>query len=208
LALAICQSLEADATHPEDQIPEFTSALCAWMGRTRPAQDADQRPTTTQERPREADNLLHAIWDLLDPNLQDAFSLAYNKKRRERGPGPTRISTRDLFQALARIDDGTLQRLLADLPQEAMPLPIDETVQKDRTVLEEEPLLSDCIAESLASFRRVTRPDRKVTSTDLFVDISKHGHGPSVSQLREHGVGPEEIDKEVDALGVEVLKAR
>ena len=68
----------------------------------------------------QSDNILHAIWDCLDANLQDAFSLAFNKKRRE---GSTRISTRDFFQALRRIEDGPLCRLLESLPEEALPEP-------------------------------------------------------------------------------------
>jgi hypothetical protein len=200
--------LEVDAIHPERKIPQLVSAVSIWMAKPRSAQTGSAADVIRSDQPATHDNLLHSMWDLLDPNLQDAFSLAYNKKRRERGPGPTRISTRDLFQALARIDDRALKRLLAELPAGAMPEPIDEAVPKDRSVLQEEPLLSDCIAESLVNFRRVSRPERKVNATDLFVDISKHGHGPSVRQLRQHGVGPAEIDKEVRALGVETLKPR
>lgn len=92
------------------------------------------------------------------------------------------------------------------LPAGAMPDPVDSAVKVDQSVWCEEPLLSDCIAESLTRFRRVTKPNRRVTSTDLFVDISKHGHGPSVSQLRKHGIGPDEIDAEVDKLGLKVLE--
>src|SRR5262249_46326954 len=73
-------------------------------------------------------NLLHLIWDSLDSNLQDAFSLAYNKKRRE---GSSRISTRDLFQALLRIKDEALRILIESLPQGALPEPVDSDVGDD-----------------------------------------------------------------------------
>ena len=203
--------LEADAGDPEREIPALVAAVSSLIARTGSAPTsgvAGRVKDERDERPTTQDNLLHGMWELLDPNLQDAFSLAYNKKRRERGPGPTRISTRDLFQALARIDDRALQRLLAELPEGAMPEPVDESVRKDDSVLREEPLLSDCIAESLASFRRVGCRDRNVKSLDLFVDIAKHGHGPSVRQLRQHGVDAGKIDEEVQALGVDTLRPR
>jgi hypothetical protein len=149
------------------------------------------------------DNPLHALWDCLDPHLQDAFSLAYNKKRRE---GSTRISTRDFFQALMRIRDGALQALLESLPKEALPEPVAADVPASPRLLEEDPLLSDCVAESLSQFKGMAPLPRKISPADVFVDVAKYGHGPSVARLRRHGVGPVEVEEQVQKLGLSVLR--
>jgi hypothetical protein len=159
---------------------------------------ADARRT-----PPLADNLLHAIWDSLDPNLQDAFSLAYNKKRRE---GSTRISTRDFFQALLRIRDDTLRPLLDSLPEGSLPEPVPAGVPASPQLLKEDPLLADCVADSLSHFQEMEPLPRKLTPADVFVDVAKHGHGPSVARLRQHGVGPAELEATVQKLGLSVLR--
>jgi hypothetical protein len=159
----------------------------------------EQGPST------EGECLLHRMWDSLDANLQDAFSLAYNKKRRE---GASRISTRDFFQALVRIQDDSLQLLLNSLPRGALPQPVDASVTVSRQVLEETPLLSDCVADSLNHFRQLQALPRRISPADIFVDVAKHGHGPSVARLRKHGVGPSEIEAEVQRLGLPVIRRK
>jgi hypothetical protein len=149
--------------------------------------------------------ILHMMWDCLDENLQDAFSLAYNQKRRT---GSNRISTRDLFQALVRIDDQAFHALADSLPEGALPEPVAPEVSSDDTVLQEEPLLSDCVADSLTAFRQSAPLPRKVSPADIFVDIAKHGHGPSVSRLRQHGVGPAEVETRVSQLKLPVQERR
>jgi hypothetical protein len=194
--------LEADPDDPEECLPCLTEAVAGLLGSSAPAH--------ARVPGLAPDNPLHALWDSLDPNLQDAFSLAYNKKRRE---GSTRISTRDFFQALARTRDEPTQKLLKTIPQEAMPEPVAADVPVTREVLEEEPLLSTCIAESLGRFHRVEQElqsrkralPRRLSPADVFVDIAKHGHGSSVAKLRQHGIGPKEIDAQVRKLGLAVI---
>ena len=150
-------------------------------------------------------NPLLEVWEYLDPDLQDAFSLAYNKKRQEiAAHGPTRISTRDLFRALAHVNDEELRRLLSTLPTEALPEPSDMNVTNEPRLLIDHVDVSDTIAESLRGFSQRLDPKRKITPTDIFVDISKYGDGPSVSQLRQHGIGPAEIDEKIASLGIKL----
>jgi hypothetical protein len=49
----------------------------------------------------------------------------------------------------------------------------------------------------LGAFAGVADPERKIGPTDIFVDISKHGHGPSIELLREKGIGPAAIESRV-----------
>jgi CHAT domain len=154
---------------------------------------------------RTSDNLLHIMWNSLDPNLQDAFSLAYNKKRRL---GKNRISTKDFFQALVRLDDDSVSALIESLPPAALPDPIDAGVPREnRLVLEEKPLLSDCVADSLEHFKELHPLPRRITAADMFVDIARYGHGESVSRLRQHGIGKKQIEERVQELGLAILES-
>jgi serine/threonine protein kinase len=175
-----------------------TSRAGLWARLTRWLTPKDVPPESAA-----ATNLLHAIWDGMDPQLQDAFSLAYNKKRRE---GSRRISTRDLFQALTRLQDVTLRTLIESLPPGSLPEPMADDVKADRRLSQENPLLSDCIQDSLSHFAKPAALPRKLTPVDVFVDIGKHGHGPSVARLRARGVTPEELERQVERLGLSVIR--
>jgi serine/threonine protein kinase len=167
------------------------------------ATDGSSRPDRPEGPRAEEANLLHLVWDQLDPSLQDAFLLAYNKKRRE---GSGRISTRDLFQALLRINDDSLRGLLDALPSGALPEAAAANVPIERHIMEDSPQLSDCVADSLRHFLRAQPLPRKLTSADVFVDLGKHGYGPSVAMLREHGVTAEELERQVRRIGLSVLR--
>jgi CHAT domain len=170
----------------------------------RPAADTVAGCGETKSDPKDSDNLLHIMWNSLDPNLQDAFSLAYNKKRRQ---GGNRISTKDFFQALVRLGDDSVSALIDSLPVEALPDPIDVDIPKEnRLVLEESPLLSDCVADSLEHFKELDPLPRRISSADMFVDIARYGHGESVSRLRHHGIGKKQIEERVQDLGLLVLQ--
>src|SRR5262249_23736474 len=117
--------------------------------------------------------------------------------------------TKDFFQALVRLGDGSLRLLIESLPEDSLPEPVDPHVPRDRRlVLEESPLLSDCVEESLEHFRELEDLPRRISPTDMFVDIAKHGHGPSVARLREHGVGEQEIEEQVRKLGLSILRRK
>ncbi len=201
---------------PEDQTPRLYrrpgtvdpakvvlvgSSIASSQGLSGPSSGTTCDPPTREVA---ADNLLHVMWHCLDDNLQDAFSLAYNKKRRQ---GGNRISTKDFFQALVRLEDDSVKRLIASLPLESLPDPIDAAVTSERRlVLQENPLLSDCVADSLEHFKEIPALPRKLSAADMFVDIAKHGHGESVSRLRQHGIGKKEIEERVCKLGLPVLR--
>ncbi len=201
---------------PEDHTPRLYSRkgavdptktiLVAGQTVPSPRRAAESPPGCGEplSNPSDSDNLLHFMWHCLDANLQDAFALAYNKKRRQ---GGNRISTKDFFQALVRLGDDSVNALLGSLPAEALPDPIDpEVPRENRVLLEEQPLLSDCVADSLVHFKDLNPLPRRISSADMFVDIAKHGHGESVSRLRHHGIGKKQIDERVEKLCLPVLQ--
>jgi hypothetical protein len=201
--LSQSQWLDVSGGRWERQLPQLVAAVAALLGDGVSPRPGPRPPSGRPATRSQPDNLLHSIWDSLDPGLQDAFALAYNKKRRE---GSTRISTRDFFQALVRLRDDTLAPLLDSLPADALPEPAPAGVSAAPELLEEDPLLSDCVAESLARFKELEPLPRKIAPADVFVDVAKHGHGPSVARLRQHGIGPAQIEARVRQLGLSVLE--
>ena len=194
---------------PRKDAPELSDAICQLIDEciranpaARPASAkqfaerlakcGERSPDTPELKPpRSSDNLLHTVWDQLDADLQDAFSLAFNKKRRT---GSMRISTRDLFEAMSRLGTGPLRDLFNQLPSGALPDPAPSDIPIDRTLLSAEPLLSDCVHDSLSEFRKFAARPSKLSPVDLFVDVAKHGEGASVVRLREHGVDPDAME--------------
>jgi hypothetical protein len=162
-------------------------------------------PGSTAVRDHVPGSVLHLIWDSLDAHLQDAFSLAYNKNRRE---GSSQIRTRDLFQALVRVDDGAMRLLIETLPEGSLPEPISSEVGMDRHLLHENPLLSSCVEDSLEHFLASGPLPRKLSPVDVFVDIGKHGDGSSVARLREYGVTPEVIETQVSSRNLAVVRRK
>jgi hypothetical protein len=97
--------------------------------------------------------------------------------------------------------------LIDSLPPGALPDPIDADVPKEnRLVLEETPLLSDCVADSLEHFKELQPLPRRISPADMFVDIARYGHGELVSRLRHHGIGKKQIEERVEELGLLILE--
>src|SRR5262245_11375576 len=153
------------------------------------------------EPPVNHDNLLHRLWSSFEPELQDALSVAYNQAKRE---GKTRISTRTFFAAVARLRPGPLPPFLDRLPEAALPEPIGADVPRESRILQEDPQLSTCVENALAHLGKRADPHHKLSTAEVFVEVAKHGTGPSVAHLRGQGITPEQIDRLVEELGWEV----
>jgi len=148
-------------------------------------------------------SFLDSIWELLEPELQDALSLALNQATRE---GKKTIRTRYFFAALARLRPEPLSELMQQIPEAALPKPVGENVQIERHILADEPHLSACIEDSLTHLSERASAYNRVSTTDMFVDIAKHGTGRSVARLRENGVSPQRVDEIVHGLGWVVIE--
>ncbi len=134
---------------------------------------------------------LRAIWPRLDPQVQRAVSIAYNENRRAGDPG---IKTPDLFSALQRVGDDSLQQVIAEIPSAALPPATPGPVTDEAYILEERPWLSNCVSASIRRLAKAVPDGRQISPTDIFADIAKHGTGDSVLLLRKHQVRPADID--------------
>lgn len=150
-------------------------------------------------------NPITAIWELLDPALQDVFALAANAARRE---GKDIISTRTLFAALRRLHPGSLTKFFAQVPSDALPDALSETLPLDRDALNGIKLMSSCVQKSLENLSLQATTTQPLTSEDVFIDIARHGKGDSVRRLRIHVVDEERINEIVRQLGWSVVDRR
>jgi hypothetical protein len=151
--------------------------------------------------PLHSENLLHRLWTSLEPDLQEALSLAYNQARRE---GKTRISTRTFFAAIARLRPEQLAGFLDRLPADALPEPISQEVPGESKILQENPQLSSCVENTLTHLGPRADAQHRLSAAEVFVDVAKHGSGASVIHLRERGITPEKIDQLALESGLEV----
>ena len=134
---------------------------------------------------------LRELWARLDPGTQRAINIAYNENRLAGDPG---IQSRDLFSALLRIDDPPLREITGEIPQSALPEATAGPVTEETYILDERPWLSGCVASSIDRLVKSAPADYRITPTDIFTDIARNGTGASVALLRQHNIGPADID--------------
>ncbi len=147
-------------------------------------------------------NFIHQVWDKLEPDLQDAISLAYNQAQRE---GGDKIKTKYFFAALARLRPEPIVEFLNYVPAESFPKPTSLDISTEKTLLSENPSLSGCVDESLRSLSARVPNNRKLSSADVLVDIAEHGTGSSVARLRKNGITKEKVNEIVDKLGWDII---
>ncbi len=171
---------------------------------TRLRQDTTRPPVPRAVPNDKSIDDLRALWDHMTPELQNGFSVAYNENRRAGDPG---IQTRDLFSALLRGAGAQLTSMVSEIPQAALPEAVQGPVPKQPYVLNERPWLSHCIASSVSRLGKAVLDGRDLTAADVFADIAKNGSGQSVALLRQHNIGPKEIDKILARKSLDVLQA-
>ena len=137
---------------------------------------------------------LKNLWSRMDDNLKNTISIAYNDNRMAGNGG---IKTADFFSAALKNPSRELKSLIKsieDVSDDALPKPKGGILLIDPYIMDEQPWLSDCVAESLTRLSKALPENRQLTTLDVFVDIAKKGHGHSVKVLRDHNIGPEEIE--------------
>ena len=165
----------------------------------------ERRPRRVQKaRPDDASiENLRALWDHMTPELQQAFSVAYNENRMAGDPG---IQTRDLFAAMLRVAGEQLTPIVSEIPESALPEAVQGSVAEQPYIIAERPWLSHCVASSIDRLRKVLPSGRHLSAADIFADIAKNGSGQSVALLRQHNIGPTEIDDILRRKGLDVLR--
>lgn len=156
-------------------------------------------------KPEEATvQLLRSVWPRMEPALQQALTIAYNENRQTGDPG---VQTSDLFAALQRVHPPSLKPFLEEIPRQALPAPTDAPVSQASYIEEERPWLSACVTHSLQRLSQSVPPDKLLTAAEIFADIAKNGNGRSVALLRQHKIGPAEIDDIIRRRGVILASA-
>lgn len=145
---------------------------------------------------------LKNLWPRMSTNLQKGFSIAYNENRRAGNGG---IKTEDLFAGLLKVQTEPLKQVVEDIPENALPKPINGPVNEQPYIITETPWLSPCVASSIERLSQQLPKGRPLTSVDIFADIAKHGHGNSVKLLRDHNIGPREIDQILQRKNIKVV---
>lgn len=148
-------------------------------------------------------NFVHQIWDKLEPDLQDALSLAYNQARRD---GRDLIKTKYFFAALARLRPEPVDEFMKLVPEGAFPKPISQEISVERTLLSGNPALSGCVDDSLRHLVDRVPANRKLSSADVLVDLAEYGTGSSVAKLRQNGVTADRVGDIVNELGWDVIR--
>jgi len=143
------------------------------------------------------------IWGQLHPDMQDAFVLANNERKRL---GHDKLHTELLFKALVRLGNSDLVKIFQKLPEGSLPTPVEETNSSNNTLFEDKPVLSGCVQDSMSSYLKLSNIRRDLTPSDIFIDIGKHGTGRSVARLRDHGVDEDELEKIAGGLGYDLVR--
>jgi hypothetical protein len=167
----------------------------------------EHRKKTTVAKAEPNDDTIHMLnrlWARMSPDLQKAFSIAYNENRLAGDPG---IQTRDLFAALRRVGASSLQSIVSEIPPAALPEPTSGPVSEEPYIVQERPWLSHCVASSIRRLSGTLPEGRVLTAADVFADIAKNGSGTSVALLREHKIGPSEIDAILRQKNIQVVGA-
>lgn len=184
---------------PKDFEGKIRKHLCMRMNRLM----KDKKNQLPRAQPNENDiHSFRNLWGRMDPELQKAMSVAYNENRLV---GDAGIQTRDLFAALLRVRPAQLEPIVEDIPKEALPKPTSGNVIEVPYIIKERPWLSHCVASSIQRLGTQLQPGKFVTTADIFTDIAKNGTGSSVSLLRQHNIGPQEIDKILAENKIQVL---
>ena len=152
------------------------------------------------------EHLLSIHFDRFDSGLQDVLALAAAEAHRN---NKSRISTRHLFAAIMRLQPGhipELVRWIGQIAPGALPEPIGVDIEPNRELLRKSFPISSCIEDSLENLTPKVTSQRRLASEDLFVDIARHGTGPSIRRLRTHGIDRESVHRIVQQLGWHILE--
>lgn len=199
------QSLEGkalvwDYAAPAKFSDDIRKHLCMRINRLQ--EEKQKGPRVFKPTEEHVINKLKSLWPRMSADLQKGISIAYNENRRAGDGG---VKTKDLFAALLRVQTEPLKLVVEEIPEKALPKPIDGPVTDEPYIIAENPWLSPCVASSIERLGTQLPEGRSLTSVDIFADIAKHGHGDSVQLLREHNIGPREIDRILERKNINVV---
>lgn len=133
-------------------------------------------------------SLINSLFQICDADLQDAFTLAINASRRQ---GNSKVSTKMLLSSIMKLEP----EISALFPSGSLPIPLSEPISLNRNDFESSIVFSKCVSDSIEKLRPKASISTPITNQDILLDLAKYGTGSSVKTLREHGVGPAEVDQ-------------
>jgi len=196
------KALVWDYAAPAKFADDIRVHLCKRINNLREKRQRGPRAFTPPDE--KISNALKELWPRMSPDLQRSMSIAYNENRQAGDGG---IKTEDLFAALLRVQTEPLKLVVEDIPEKALPKPTAGPVVEKPYIIDENPWLSPCVASSIKRLSTQLPEGRPLTSVDIFADIAKHGTGGSVRLLREHKIGPREIDQILARKNLQVVGA-
>ena len=162
--------------------------------------------TMQDAKPKDDDvEVFKSLWPKMDADLQAKLSIAYNDNRMAGDGG---IKTRDFFAAALSDPSEDLKKVIHhinDISADALPKPKGGALVEEQYIVDEQPWLSHCVASSLKRLSNLLPEGKALSSLDVFIDIARNGTGDSVQRMRDHNIGPEEIEKIIQTTKVPVI---
>ena len=183
------KSLTWEYDNPTDFEAKIRKHLCLRMNAIIKKKKQNNVPITTANN--DDIEILKNLWPKMDAELQRALSRAYNENRMAGDGG---IKTKDLFATFMIQPGEELNKVFNQIPDAALPEPVQGALVEDQYIIEERPWLSHCISSSLRRLGKALPEGKQLTALDVFTDIAKNGSGESVALLRKHNIGPKEIE--------------
>lgn len=197
------QSLEGKALYWDYAGPRVFTGVIRKQLSIRLNRALGPAPASKAEPDPEAIRSLHEVWPRMSEATQRVLNIAYNENRLAGDGG---IDTQTLFRAMRLDNEVTpITSAIEARSPDALPPKIEGPIVAQPYIVQEQPWLSGCVADSIKRLALHLPPGRKLTTADIFTDIAKHGIGGSVWRLRQHNIGPADIDQIVHDTGVSVL---
>lgn len=172
--------------------------------------DHDIQLLTTRVKPSKAiddigdtNELLKPIWQKIDDELRNILVVAATLAEME---GKNYVSTTNFVKALMFLKPGKISDFFNRLPEGALPELVSKDVPMHISALQSLKSLSPCINSAVENLTPKISNNEKLSSEDIYIDISRYATGKSTQQLRSHGVSKHDVEKIVKQLGWQLVE--
>jgi hypothetical protein len=160
-------------------------------------------PNDQIEQSAEANPLLKPIWNRIDEELRKILAVAATLAEME---GKNYVSTTNFVKALMFLRPGNISDFFNELPGDALPESIPDSVPIQANALQTLDSFSPCINSAMSHLTPRISGEETLSSEDVYIDIARYATGKSTQRLRCHGVSQEDVEKIVQQLGWELVE--